>query len=110
MAPASNQEFGNELPADIRSEGGGGYDAAGGWLATGRLGCPRRQTAQAVKEENSGMTGSGAYVWAYMLFILGIVLGLMVVCRSADRRDRARPEDYVESSLTEATAPSRGKK
>jgi heme/copper-type cytochrome/quinol oxidase subunit 2 len=83
-----------------------------GWLATGPawaviVGKP---PVKAVKEEDSGMTGSGAYVFAYMLFILGIVLGLMVVCRSANRRDRARPEDYVESALTEDTAPSRGKK
>ena len=56
------------------------------------------------------MTGNGAYVWAYMLFILGIVLGLMVVCRSAGRRDRAKPEDYVESSLAEDNRSQQRKK
>ena len=60
-------------------------------------------------KEDTSMTGSGAYVWGYMLLILGLALGLMVVCRSANRRDRARPEDYVESGISDDAGPS-GKK
>jgi heme/copper-type cytochrome/quinol oxidase subunit 2 len=79
-----------------------------GWLAPGTAWAQVLKNTG--KDEGGGMTGSGAWVWAYMLFILCIVLGLMVVCRSASRRARARPEEYVESGLTEEAGPSRGKK
>jgi len=53
--------------------------------------------AQIKKEEKaSSTTGAGPYVMAYGLVILGITLGLLVVCRSSGRRARARPEQYAE--------------
>ena len=61
-------------------------------------------------KEDTTMTGSGPYVMAYMLLILCIALGLMVVCRSASRRDRARPEEYAESGLADDAGPKRGKR
>jgi heme/copper-type cytochrome/quinol oxidase subunit 2 len=78
-----------------------------GWLT---VAAASAQVLKVTPKDDSGVTGSGAYVFAYMLFILGIVLGLMVVCRSANRRDRARPEDYVESALSEEAGPSKRKK
>jgi hypothetical protein len=66
------------------------------------------QVNKPAAKEDTSMTGSGAYVFSYMIFILGIVLGLLVVCRSANRRDRAKPEDYVESGLADDAGPSKG--
>ena len=42
-------------------------------------------------------------MWRYGLVILGIGLGMLLVCRSSNRRDRARPEQYEETrtKLTE---------
>jgi heme/copper-type cytochrome/quinol oxidase subunit 2 len=77
-----------------------------GWLAATAAWA---QVKPPAKDDNAGTTASGAYVWGYMLFILGIVLGLLVVCRSANRRDRARPEEYAESTLSEQSGPSRTK-
>ncbi|MBU4270671.1 MAG: hypothetical protein KKE86_01440 [Planctomycetes bacterium] len=59
--------------------------------------------AQAVKqaEKKSSTTGGGAYVMAYGLVILGATLGLLFVCRSSNRRDRARPEVYGEAKADE---------
>jgi hypothetical protein len=42
-------------------------------------------------------SGGGSYVASYALVLLGIGLGLLLVCRSSRRRDRARPEIYDES-------------
>jgi len=78
-----------------------------GWLAA------TATWAQAQKltgKEDATTTATGPYVWAYMLLILGLALGLLVVCRSANRRDRARPEDYVETGLHEEAGPAKGKK
>ena len=41
--------------------------------------------------------GSGVYVMAYFLVILGIALGILFVCRSSNRRERVRPEQFGES-------------
>ncbi len=59
--------------------------------------------AQAAKqaEKESSTTGGGAYVMAYGLVILGTTLGLLFVCRSSNRRDRARPEIYGEAKADE---------
>jgi hypothetical protein len=48
-------------------------------------------------------TGDSVYVWCYGLVILGVTLGMLFVCRSSNRRDRARPEHYGETKtkLTE---------
>jgi heme/copper-type cytochrome/quinol oxidase subunit 2 len=44
--------------------------------------------------------GSGDYMLSYMVVILGIVLGLLVVAKSSNRRDRERPAGYVEKNFT----------
>jgi SNF family Na+-dependent transporter len=44
-------------------------------------------------------TAGGAYVMAYCLLVVCIAMGLLVVCRSSGRRDRARPEQYAEAKL-----------
>jgi SNF family Na+-dependent transporter len=45
-------------------------------------------------------TGGGSYVLPYMLVLLGIGLGMLCVCRSSGRRDRAKPEQYEEAKAT----------
>ncbi|GEM_PF-3434964 len=49
----------------------------------------------------SATTGSGAYVMSYLLLVLSITLGMLFVCRSSNRRDRARPEVYGKSKSSE---------
>lgn len=44
--------------------------------------------------------GSGEYVTSYALVLAGVGLGLLLVCRTSNRRDRARPEQYEESKVT----------
>ena len=44
---------------------------------------------------------SGVYVMAYFLVIFGIALGMLFVCRSSNRRERARPEQFEAKSLKE---------
>jgi len=60
--------------------------------------------AQPAAPAKSSTTGTGAYVMAYLLVILGIALGMLFVCRSSGRRDRARPEVYGETKVA-AKAP-----
>ena len=45
---------------------------------------------------------SEVYVLAYFLVIFGIALGTLIVCRSSNRRERARPEQYAESKILKA--------
>lgn len=54
-----------------------------------------------MKQETKGSstTGGGPYVLAYCLVILAITFGLLVVCRSSGRRDRARPEQYADGKI-----------
>jgi SNF family Na+-dependent transporter len=47
------------------------------------------------KEDNGG----GSYVLPYFLLILGVGLGMLLVCRASHRRDRARPESYDETKV-----------
>ncbi|HBO43297.1 MAG TPA: hypothetical protein DD670_05070 [Planctomycetaceae bacterium] len=49
-----------------------------------------QQAAQA-KEESRG---AGPWVLPYALVILCIGLGMMVLCRTSRRSDRARPQQY----------------
>lgn len=49
----------------------------------------------------SATTGSGAYVMSYLLIVLSITLGMLFVCRSSNRRDRARPEVYGKSKTSQ---------
>ena len=50
------------------------------------------------------------WLWSYCLVLLGIVLGILVVCRSARRRDRAKTEMFVDpkQALAGDTAESAG--
>jgi hypothetical protein len=43
--------------------------------------------------------GGGAWVSAYMIVLLVVSLGLIVVCKSSGRRDRAKPEVYAEAKV-----------
>lgn len=40
--------------------------------------------------------GGGSYVQCYGLTILGIALGLLLVCNSSKRREREKPEGYED--------------
>ena len=62
-----------------------------GWLAVCGVAAaqPGRPTPAPAPSINS-MT----YVMAYGLVILGVGLGMLFVCRSSNRRERARPEQY----------------
>lgn len=45
--------------------------------------------------------GKGAsWVLSYGLVLLGIVVAMLFVCRTSRRRDRAKPQEYEESSIT----------
>ncbi|MCE5268980.1 MAG: hypothetical protein LLG00_13975 [Planctomycetaceae bacterium] len=59
--------------------------------------------AQKFQQPKAGeaTTGTGPYVMAYGLLIVGIALGLAVVCTSSNRRDRAHPEGFVKSAVIE---------
>lgn len=70
-----------------------------GWLSIHGVAFAKQAAQQAAKKDST--TGSGAYVFAYGLVILGTTLGLLFVCRSSSRRDRARPEVYGKSKAAE---------
>lgn len=53
--------------------------------------------ANKAAEKSSSTTGGGAYVMSYLMLVLSITLGMLFVCRSSNRRDRARPEVYGKS-------------
>jgi hypothetical protein len=65
-----------------------------GWLAVHGTALAALQ-----QEEKKAEGGGGSYVLPYALVILGIALGLLVVCRPSHRRDRAKPEQYDEKNL-----------
>jgi hypothetical protein len=69
-----------------------------GWLAVCDAALAQMQGARPVKPAES--VNSGAWVFAYFLAILGIVAGLLFVCRSGGRRERARPEQYGEGKVS----------
>jgi hypothetical protein len=72
--------------------------ALAGWLAV--HGAALAQAPQApAKAQGGANINSMTYVMAYGVVILGIVLGMLFVCRSSNRRDRAKPEQFAESSL-----------
>ncbi len=39
------------------------------------------------------------YTLSYMVVLLGMVLGLLVVAKGSNRRDRERPAGYVEKKI-----------
>jgi heme/copper-type cytochrome/quinol oxidase subunit 2 len=43
--------------------------------------------------------GISDYMLSYLVVILGIVLGLLVVAKASNRRDRERPAGYVEKNI-----------
>jgi hypothetical protein len=63
-----------------------------GWLAV-------HGTALAQGAQNAGDTGGGPYVVSYALVLLGVGLGMLLVCRASRRRDRAKPEAYDETKI-----------
>jgi hypothetical protein len=71
--------------------------ALAGWLIMDGAALAQPPT----KPEPAASLGSGVYVMAYFLVIFGIALGVLFVCRSSNRRERARPEQYESKSLKE---------
>jgi hypothetical protein len=60
------------------------------------IGC----AAMALAKDNPGASAAesgGSWVAAYMIVLLVVSLGLIVVCKSSGRRDRAKPEVYAEA-------------
>ena len=43
--------------------------------------------------------GATDYMLSYLIVLLGIVLGMLVVAKASNRRDRDRPAGYVEKNL-----------
>ena len=68
-----------------------------GWLAV--HGNALAQMAAPKQNKPNETINSSAWVLAYFLVILGIVAGLLFVCRSGGRRERARPEQYGEAKV-----------
>ena len=71
--------------------------ALAGWLALHGAALAQRQPP--IKPIEGQNLNSTVYVMAYGLVLLGIVLGMLLVCRSSNRRERARPEQYAESKV-----------
>jgi heme/copper-type cytochrome/quinol oxidase subunit 2 len=67
-----------------------------GWLAV--HGAALAQGAPPAKPA-APQVGSGVYVFAYFLVILGVAFGMLAVCISSRRRDRARPEQYERGKV-----------
>ena len=53
--------------------------------------------AQPLKKEEGPSLNSSTYVMAYFIVIFGIALGMLLVCRSSNRRERAKPEQFGET-------------
>jgi len=69
-----------------------------GWLAFYRAAfAAQAAPAGLPKQEDNG---GGSYVLPYAIVLLGIGLGMLFVCRSSNRRERAKPEQYEESKIT----------
>jgi D-alanyl-lipoteichoic acid acyltransferase DltB (MBOAT superfamily) len=67
--------------------------ALAGWLAV--YGVALAQAQQPKKDEPQ--LNSSTYVMAYILVLFGVALGLLLVCRSSNRRERAKPEQFGEA-------------
>lgn len=65
------------------------------WLAVGATALAAGHT-NINNEEITKSAGASKYVASYGVVLLGIGLGLLVVCNSARRRDREKPEKYGE--------------
>jgi len=55
----------------------------------------------ALAQAAEGKDGKGSWVMSYFLLVLIVGLGMLVVCRSSRRRDRAKPESYSGSKSGE---------
>ena len=68
--------------------------ALAGWVA----GCG---VALAERTPDAPKTGGGAtdYTLGYFLLILGVVLGLLFVLHTSNRRERDKPEGYVAKNI-----------
>jgi hypothetical protein len=71
--------------------------ALAGWLAVHGAALAQQPS----KPKPAVTVGSGVYVYAYFIVIFGVALGMLFVCRSSNRRERARPEQYAAKSLAE---------
>ena len=58
--------------------------------------------AKDIDEPASSSSGGGAWVWSYMVILLVLALGMIAVCKSSGRRDRAKPESYGNEPKTAA--------
>jgi heme/copper-type cytochrome/quinol oxidase subunit 2 len=63
-----------------------------GWLAI--YGAALAQMPGKPKAAPAQNINSMTYVMAYFLVIFGVALGMLFVCRSSNRRERARPEQF----------------
>jgi heme/copper-type cytochrome/quinol oxidase subunit 2 len=72
------------------------FFALAGWLAFQGAAWAALTTAPSNPAEK---LNSGTYVMAYGLVIFGIALGMLFVCRSSNRRERAKPEQFGESKF-----------
>ena len=70
--------------------------ALAGWLA---LHGAALHAAPFVQEAEKKSDGGGSYLLPYALTVAGIVLGLLFVCLTSRRRDRARPEQFGETKV-----------
>ncbi len=50
--------------------------------------------ATAFAQDTTGTEGSGTYVPSYAIVLLCVGLGMLLICRSSHRRERARPEQF----------------
>jgi hypothetical protein len=64
------------------------------WLALQAAALAAPVPPGGAKPADSG--GTNQYLASYGIVLLGIGLGLLFVCNSARRRDRAKPEQYGE--------------
>ena len=69
--------------------------ALAGWLALHGAALAAAVAEEAEKKSDGG----GSYLLSYALTGAGIVLGLLFVCRTSRRRDRARPEQFGETKV-----------
>jgi hypothetical protein len=57
--------------------------------------------AQQKSAEPQPTLNSSTYVMAYFLVIFAIALGILMVCRSSNRRERLRPDQFESKNFAE---------